>query len=72
MFYGLNGPPEIDAVLMSSDSRKKKGRNVSVVSVCTFVCLGIGVSGCTCQLCPWPLVCAIQMGEGFTHANEVT
>lgn len=72
MFYGLNGPPEIDAVLMSSDSRKKKGKNVSVVSVCTFVCLRIGVSVCACHLCPWMLVCAIQMGEGFTHANEVT
>lgn len=33
MFYGLNGPPEIDAVLMSSDSRKR-GKNVSVLSVC--------------------------------------
>lgn len=72
MFYGLNGPPEIDAVLMSSDSRKKKGKNVSVVSVRTFVCLRIGVSVCARQLCPWLLACAIQMGEGFTNANEVT
>lgn len=36
MFYGLNGPPEIDAVLMSSDSRKR-GKNVSVLSVCICV-----------------------------------
>lgn len=74
MFYGLNGPPEIDAVLMSSNSRKK-GKNVSVLSVCIRLlwnlceraCMSVCVCGCSC-------VCAFQMGlsEGFTHANEAT
>lgn len=52
MFYGLNGPPEIDAVLMSSDSRKK-GKNVSVLSV--FVCLRICVR---VRACPFVSVAA--------------
>lgn len=55
MFYGLNGPPEIDAVLMSSDSRKK-GKNVSVLSVCIRLlgnlceraCVSVCVCGCSC------------------------
>jgi len=50
MFYGLNGPPEIDAVLMSSDSRKR-GKNVSALSVCVFVCLGMCVLGA--RACPF-------------------
>ncbi len=74
MFYGLNGPPEIDAVLMSSDSRKKGGKNVSVLSVCIRV-PGNLCAGCAhVRLCLLLLMCAIQMGlsEGFAHANEAT
>lgn len=51
MFYSLNGPPEIDAVLMSSDSRKR-GKNVSLLSVYICVlgnlCEGVSMSVCVC------------------------
>lgn len=39
MFYGLNGLPEIDAVLMSSNSREKRRE----MCLCILVCLGICV-----------------------------
>lgn len=45
MFYGLNGPPEIDAVLMSSDCRKKK-RGECVCAKCVHSCAGEFVRGC--------------------------
>lgn len=45
MFYGLNGPPEIDAVLMSSDCRKKKGGGC-VCAKCVYSCAGEFVWGC--------------------------
>lgn len=52
MFYRLNGTPEIDAVLMSSDARKR-GKNVSMLSVCVCVlgslCDGMRIRVCGCQ-----------------------
>lgn len=68
MFYRLNGTPEIDAALMSSDARKKEGEEcVYAKCVCWEVCVHVHV-------CLQRPVCTIQIGssEGFTHANEAT
>lgn len=84
MFYGLNGPPEIDAVLMFSNSGKKKkkeeeegeggGTNVSALNVCTCLPENLCERAAHDSLCLRLLLCALQMAlsAGFTHANEAT
>lgn len=50
MFYGLNGPPEIDEELMSSDSRKRG--KMCLCKVYVFVCWGVRVRVCACPSVP--------------------
>lgn len=84
MFYGLNGPPEIDAVLMFSNSGKKKnkknkeekegggwrgGMNVSALSVCTCLLANLCERAVRDGLCLRRLVCSLQMALSAGFAH---